>query len=68
MEKPILFNMEITPEQIIKEGLGNYVGCFDSREPFIDLWESTIKKKDLDKYGWEANPWVWVIELERVKP
>lgn len=32
---------------------------------FIDLWNSTIKKQDLDKYGWEANPWVFVISFER---
>lgn len=29
------------------------------------LWNSTVKKTDLDTYGWDANPFVWVIEFER---
>lgn len=32
---------------------------------FFDVWDSTIKKSDLNCYGWDANPWVWVIEFER---
>ena len=32
---------------------------------FSRLWNSTIKKSDLDRYGWDANPWVWAISFER---
>lgn len=36
-----------------------------AREAFSYLWNSTIKKSDIDCYGWNANPYVWVIEFER---
>ena len=36
-----------------------------AREHFIKIWNSTIKKSDLDRYGWDANSWVWVVEFER---
>ena len=29
-----------------------------AKEQFAWLWDSTIKKSDLDRYGWNANPWV----------
>ena len=32
---------------------------------FSRLWDLTIKKSDIDYYGWQANPWVWVIDFER---
>lgn len=32
---------------------------------FAKLWDSTIKKSDIYHYGWDANPYVWVIEFER---
>ncbi len=34
-------------------------------ERFAESWNGAIKKSDIDYYGWDANPWVWVIELER---
>lgn len=43
-------------------------GCFDYTSTalgFFYVWNSTIKKSDIDRYGWDANPWVWVIEFER---
>lgn len=34
-------------------------------ERFAEIWNSTIKKANLDRYGWDASPWVWVIEFEQ---
>lgn len=34
-------------------------------DKFSELWNSTIKPSDICKYGWDANPYVWVIEFER---
>jgi hypothetical protein len=34
--------------------------------PFMRLWDKTVKGHDRTKYSWEANPWVWVIEFERI--
>lgn len=36
-------------------------------EKFINLWDSTVNKSDLDRYGWNADPYVWVIEFERTE-
>lgn len=33
-------------------------------DKFSYLWDSTVPKADLDTYGWNANPWVWVIQFE----
>jgi len=36
--------------------------CIDA---FHKLWDSTIKKSELDRYGWNANPWVFVYQFDR---
>ena len=58
---------EITEVQAQAEGCnsGLLTGACTARGQFEDLWNSTVKKSDLDRYGWDANPWVWVIEFER---
>lgn len=45
-------------------GNGGLCDCNDYNREFAELWDSTIKAADLPRYGWDANPWVWVIEFE----
>ena len=35
-------------------------------EDFANVWQLTIKKDQLDTYGWCANPYVWVIEFKDI--
>ena len=58
---------EITEVQAQAEGCnsGLLTGACTARGQFEDLWNSTVKKSDIDRFGWNANPWVWVIEFER---
>lgn len=51
---------DIDDNGVVAEGL--QIG-----DPFDELWDSTIKKADQDRYGWEANPWVWVIKFKKLE-
>lgn len=40
---------------------------FSTSYEFMELWDKTIKKEDVETYSYKANPWVWVIEFERIE-
>lgn len=58
---------DISEVEALKEGAqsGMINGPCSARFDFQEIWDKTVNKKDIDKYGWNANPWVWVIEFER---
>jgi len=64
---------EMTVEDIEREGLycdapytkDHYAYAPGMMLHWQRLWNSTVKPTDLDRYGWDANPWVWVYEFER---
>ena len=62
---------EINGDDALAEGVDKYIhanGTLNEDQiitSFIGIWNSTIKKSNLDRYGWDENPYVWVISFER---
>lgn len=60
--------LEINGRCIPQDGEDSFCGIEQQvEEKFIELWDSTIPKKKMVQYGWDANPWVWVIEFKRIE-
>lgn len=46
---------------------GSECGMLDGvRDDFAGIWNSTMKKGNIEKYGWRMNPWVWVNGFHKI--
>lgn len=55
---------DITEEDAWAEGFNDDDGYSSARMWFMNIWDSINAKRG---YGWDANPWVWVISFKRIR-
>ncbi len=55
---------EITYEDCLHEGMWNYGTDVDTLAAFQELWQNLNAKRG---YGWDVNPFVWVVEFKRLE-
>ncbi len=62
---------DITPLECVQEGADadalELVGEEFVRGMFSSIWDSTVKKEQMDTQGWDANPWVDVYTFKILK-
>lgn len=64
---------DMTLDDFLDEGIEVWPQSFNdpsnaylqAKKSFSNLWNSTINKSQLGLYGWDANPYVWIIEFEK---
>jgi len=54
---------DIMPDDVLKEGLIDVGTEVNALDMFAELWDSIYAKSG---YDWNVNPWVWVVEFERL--
>lgn len=59
---------EITEHDAMREGVNaesvsTQPGIYSYRAPFAELWDDINAGRG---FGWDANPWVWVVGFEQV--
>lgn len=57
---------DISEEDAEKEGVKPYMAPSEMpayKPAFADLWDKINEKRG---YGWDKNPWVWVVSFERI--
>lgn len=55
---------DITSDDAIAEGIKPiWDNDYGPQQMFGELWDSINAKRG---YGWDVNPWVWVVEFKRV--
>jgi len=65
---------DITDDGVEKEGVPildrceKEARCLQAFSKFQKVWDATLKPKDRALYDWGADPWVWVIEFEKISP
>ena len=62
---------DIILDDVIEEGiepinlpLAPFATIFGTTGKFVRLWNSINTKRG---YGWDVNPWVWVVEFQRME-